>query len=181
MAPKNIDETVKKLLNGYAKWCSRILAKDAKALQKRKFLTSKDRLEAVQEYTSAKNAYEYLLQIAANPKKYLYTGQDLFRSKVVDYHKLLPILSARFDRGGKHLFVRLCEKIAYHVEYESRFNDNNGVWVYHGNSGMLDLNAEAIIKMNKTVALWNSNDFVAAIKDFAFPSAFAVDMYKKER
>ena len=179
MTAKNIDETIQKLLNGYAKWVAAVLAKQLKELQKKKFYTEKDRAEANQEYARAKHAYEYLLEIAADPKKYLYSGKDIIYADTVDYNKLLPILGWRFDKSGKHLLVRLSEKIAHHVKYGK--NDHEGNWVYYGNSLVFDLDAEEIIKMNKAVQLWNSNDFVAAIKDFAPASVYAVDAYKKER
>ncbi len=187
MATKNIDETIQKLLNGYAKWVATVLAKQLKELQKKKFYTEKDRAEANQEYARAKQAYEYLLEIAADPKKYLYSGKDLIYSDIVDYNKLLPILGMRFDKSQKHLLVRLGEKIAHHVKYGH--NDHEGNWVYYGPNrvGFLsyspsDLEAEWIINANKSVQLWNANDFVAAIKDFAPASVFAVDYkYNNER
>ncbi len=179
MAPKNIDETIKKLLNGYAQWCYSILQKDHKRITKAYFPTQEDRAKAVQEYTAAKTAYEFLLKIAKEPKKYLYSGKDLIYADGDLHNKLLPILGWRFDKSGKHLLVRLGEKIAHHVKYGK--NDHEGNWVYYGNSLVFDLEAEEIIKMNKVVQLWNSNDFVAAIKDFAPASVYAVDAYKKER
>ena len=178
MAPKNIDETIKKLLDGYAKWCDSVLLKDAKALQKKKFYTNEDRKNDNQEYSAARKAYEYLLEIAADPKKYLYTEKDIIYSDVVDYNKLLPVLGSRFDKSGKHLMVRLSEAIAQHVKYGQ--NDYNGVWVYYGEPNQ-DFEAQKIIKMNKAVQLWNANDIVAALKDFAPASVFAVDAYKKEK
>lgn len=179
MAPKNIDETIKKLLQGYAKWCYTILQKDHKRITKQYFPTQEDRAKAVQEYTAAKKAYEFLLEIAKEPKKYLYSGKDLIYEDGDLYNKLLPILNGRFDKSDKHLLVRLSEKIAYHVNYGK--NDHEGNWIYYGDSAIRDLEAEAIILMNKSVQLWNSNDFVAAFKDFAPASVFAVDAYKNER
>ena len=180
MAPKNIDETIQKLLNGYAKWVAAVLAKQLKELQKKKFYTEKDRAEANQEYARAKHAYEYLLEIVADPKKYLYTEKDIIYSDVVDYNKLRPILGWRFDMTKKgHLIVRLSEAIAHHVKYG--YNDHNGNWIYYGEPNQ-DFEAQNIIKMNKAVALWNANPFVAAIKDFAPASVFAVDYkYNNER
>lgn len=179
MAPKNIDETIQKLLKGYAKWCDTVLQKDTKALQKKKFYTEKDRTKANQECTRAKKAYEYLLEIAANPKKYLYTEKDIIYSDVVDYNKLSPILGYHFDRTKNGpVLVRLSEAIAHHVKYGQ--NDHNGVWVYYGEPNQ-DFEAQKIIKMNKVVQLWNANDFVAALKDFAPASIYAVDYYKKEK
>ena len=185
MAPKNIDETIKKLLNGYAKWCYTILQKEHKRLQKQYFPTKEDQAKAFQEYTRTKQAYEYLLEIAENPKKYLYSGKDLIYADTVDYNKLSPVLAVRFDKSkNKHLLVRLSEKIANHVKYGH--NDYEGNWVYYGPNRVglstypSDLEAEAIISMNKAVQLWNANDFVAAFKDFAPASAYAVDAYKKE-
>lgn len=179
MTAKNIDETIRKLLNGYAKWVATVLAKQLKELQKKKFYTEKDRAEANQEYARTKQAYEYLLEIAADPKKYLYTEKDIIYSDVVDYNKLMYVLGNRFDKSGKHLIVRLSEAIAHHVKYGN--NDHNGNWIYYGEPNQ-DFEAQNIIKMNKTVALWNSNDFIAAIKDFAPASVFAVDYkYNNER
>ena len=176
MAPKNIDETIQKLLNGYAKWCATVLEKKAKALQKQKFYTDEDRKNANQEYTKEKNAYEYLLQIAEDPKKYLYSGKDLIYSDIIDYNKLSPILDMPFDRSGNNLLVRLGEKIAHHVKHGE--NDADGVWVYYGNSLVFDLDAESIIKMNHEVDKWKSNAFVASIKQMLPSSVFAVDLYK---
>ena len=185
MAPKNIDETIKKLLQGYAQWCYTILQKEHKRLQKQYFPTKEDQAKAFQEYTRTKQAYEYLLEIAKEPKKYLYSGKDLIYSDTVDYNKLLPILNGYFDKSQKHLLVRLSEKIAQHVKYGK--NDHEGNWIYYGPQrvGFMsyspsDLEAEWIINANKSVQLWTANDFVAAIKGFAFPTAFAVDAYKKE-
>ena len=178
MTSKNIDETIKKLLNGYAQWCKTVLDKQLKEIQKKKFYTEKDRADANQEYTRAKQAYEYLLEIVADPKKYLYSGNDIIYSKTVDYNKLMPVLGNRFDKSQKHLLVRLSEAIAHHVKYGH--NDYNGNWVYYGEPNQ-DFEAQNIIKMNKAVALWNANAFVAAIKDFAPASVFAVDAYKNER
>ena len=174
MAPKNIDETIQKLLNGYAQWCKTVLEKKAKALQKQKFYTDEDRKNANQEYTRAKKAYEYLLEIAENPKKYLYSGKDIIYADTVDYNKLLPVLDGNFDKSYTHLMVRLSEAIANHINYGQ--NDHDGVWVYYGQPNQ-DFEAQSIIKMNKVVQLWNANNFVAAIKDFAPASAFAVDLY----
>ena len=179
MAPKNIDETIQKLLKAYAQWCKTVLDKQLKEIQKKKFYTEKDRADANQEYTRAKHAYEYLLKIVADPKKYLYSGKDLIYSDTVDYNKLMPVLGNRFDKSQKHLLVRLSEAIAHHVNYGK--NDHNNVWVYYGNSAMRDLEAEKILEMNKSAQLWNANGFVAAIKDFAPASVFAVDAYKNER
>ena len=179
MAPKNIDETIQKLLSGYAQWCYTVLQKDHKRLQKQYFPTQEDRTKAIQEYTEAKHAYEYLLKIVADPKKYLYSGKDIIYADTVDYNKLAPMLDNRFDKSQKHLLVRLSEAIAHHVNYGK--NDHNNVWVYYGNSAMRDLEAEKILEMNKSVQLWNANGFVAAIKDFAPASVFAVDVSKYER
>ncbi len=180
MAPKNIDETIQKLLNGYAQWCKTVLDKQLKEIQTKKFYTEEDRTNAVQEHTRAKQAYEYLLKIVKDPKKYLYTEKDVIYSDVIDYNKLAPMLDNRFDKSQKHLFVRLSEAIAHHVKYGR--NDHNGVWVYYGNAGMIDLEAEKILKMNKTVQLWNANNLVAAIKDIAPASVFAVDFeYNNKR
>ena len=179
MAPKNIDETIRKLLNAYAKRCNTVLHKDLKALHKRRFFAENDREEAFQEYTKEKNALLLLEKIAKNPKKYLYSGKDLVYADGDLYNKLSPILSARFDKSkDKHLLVRLSEKIAHHVNYGK--NDYQGVWVFYDEGGR-DLEAEAIINMNKSVQLWNSNDLVAAIKDFAPASAFAVDLHKRSK
>ena len=178
MAPKNIDETIQKLLNGYAKWCGSVLDKQLKGIQKKHFYTEKDRMDANQEYVRNKKAYEYLLQIVADPKKYLYTDKDIIYSDVVDYNKLLPVLGNHFDRSGNHLLYQLSQKIAHHVKYGN--DDYQGVWVYYSNSATRDLEAEAIINMNKAVQLWNANDFVAAIKDFLPASVFATDLYKKK-
>ena len=179
MAEKNIDETIKKLLNGYAQWCYTILQKEHKRLQKQYFPTKEDQAKAVQEYTRAKQAYEFLLKIAEKPQDYLYSGKDLIYADGDLYNKLFPILGMPFDKSQKHLLVRLSEAIAQHVNYGK--NDHNNVWVYYGNSAMRDLEAEKILKMNKSVQLWNANSFVAAIKDFAPASLFAVDKYKKEK
>ena len=179
MAPKNIDETIQKLLSGYAQWCYTILQKDHKRLQKQYFPTKEDRTKAIQEYTEAKHAYEYLLKIVADPKKYLYSGKDLIYSDTVDYNKLMPVLGNRFDKSQKHLLVRLSEAIAHHVNYGK--NDHNGVWVYYGNSLVFDLDAESIIKMNREVDTWKSNAFVAALKQMLPSSVFAVDLHKNER
>lgn len=184
MAPKNIDETIKKLLEGYAKWCYTILQKDHKRITKQYFPTPEDRAKAVQEYTAAKTAYEFLLEIAKEPKKYLYSGEDLINTGL--YDKLSPILGERFDKSkDMRLLVALSEKIEHHVKYGH--NDHEGNWIYYGPDrvGFLsyqssDLEAEAIIDMNKVVQLWNANDFVAALKDFAPASVYAVDAYKKE-
>ena len=179
MTAKNIDETIQKLLNGYAKWVATVLAKQLKELQKKKFYTEKDRAEANQEYVRTKQAYEYLLEIAADPKKYLYTEKDIIYSDVVDYNKLMPVLGNLFDKSGKHVIVLLSEAIAHHVKYGN--NDYNGNWIYYGEPNQ-DFEAQNIIKMNKVVALWNSNDFVAAIKDLVPASVFAVDYkYNNER
>lgn len=181
MAPKNIDETIKKILCDYAKHCKEVLDKQTKELQKRKFFADEDRKNAIQEQTKAKHAYEFLLEIAEEPKKYLYSGKDLIYANRDLYDKLLPIMTMRFDPSGKHLLVRLSEKIAHHVQFESRY-DSNGVWVYYGNSAVCDTNAESIIKMSKVVELWNDNSVKAAVKDLFVPtSMFAVDLYKKER
>ena len=180
MAAKNIDKTIKKLLNGYAQWCYTILQKEHKRLQKQYFPTKEDQAKAVQEYTRAKQAYEFLLKIAEKPQDYLYSGKDLIYADGDLYNKLSPILGMPFDKSQKHLLVRLSEAIAHHVNYESHHNEN-GNWIYYSDSAMRDLEAEKILKMNKAVQLWNANGFVAAIKDFAPASMFAVDKYKKEK
>ena len=183
MAPKNIDETVKKLLNGYAKWCATVLNKESAKIQKQKFYDDKDRWDAVQKHTRQKHAYEFLLKIAAEPKKYLYSGKDIIyacsESGESLYNQLSPILCYPFDRGYGHLIVRLSEAIANHVNYGH--DDFNGVWVYYDKSAVRDLEAEKIAKMNKTVQLWNANSFVSAIKDFAPASVFAVDYWQKNK
>lgn len=183
MAPKNIDETIKKLLEDYAKWCATILGKQAKEIQNRYFHVADDRTEANQEYTKAKNSLAFLEKIAKDPKKYLYSGNDLIYSKLSDgqsiYDKLEPLMGMPFDRTGKFLLVRLGEQIAYHVNYGS---DYNNVWVYYGKSGMSDSAAESIIMMSKTVELWNNNAFKAALKDIFLPmSAFAIDFSNKSK
>jgi hypothetical protein len=179
MAPKNIDETIKKLLTGYAQWCYTVLQKEHKRLQKQYFPTQKDRSDAIQEHTKAKHAYEFLLKIAQEPKKYLYSGKDLVYADGDLYNKLDPILDMPYDKTGNNLLVRLGEKIAHHVKHGK--DNNDGVWLYYGNSLVFDLDAEEIIKINKVVQLWNANNFIAAIKDFAPASVFAVDAYKNER
>lgn len=177
MSPKNIDETIKKLLQAYAKWCDNIIDKEAQDIQKRKFFTEEDRTLASQKNTRARRANKLLKQIAKNPKQYLYSGKDLIYASDDLYNKLSPILDIPFDKNGKHLLVRLSEKIAYHVKHGK--NTPDGVWVYYGNSGSVDLEAEAILKMNKAVQLWNANNLVAAFKDFVPASVYAVDLYKK--
>ena len=179
MAAKNIDETVQKLLYGYVEWCYGILDKKLKTIQKKKYFTPEDRVKEAQEYTRERNAYEYLLEIAKDPKKYLYSGKDIIYSDLIDYNKLEPVLDMPYDRSGKHLLQRLSEAIAHHVNHGK--NDNNGVWVYYGNSLVFDLDAESIIKMNREVDTWKSNAFVAAIKQMLPSSMFAVDLHKNER
>lgn len=180
MAIKNMDETIQKLLKAYAKWCYSILQKDQKRLQTQYFATKEDQAKAIQEHTRAKHAYEFLLKIAENPKQYLYSGKDLIYADGDLYNKLEPILAMRFDKSQQHLLVRLSEKIAHHVNYGH--NNHEGVWAYDSNSGMRDLEAESILKMNKSVQLWNANALVAPVIDlFSVPSMFAVDMYKKEK
>ena len=178
MAPKNIDETIKKLLNGYAKWCYTILRADRKRIQKQYFADKGDLKNAFQEYVAAKKAYKFLLEIAKEPKKYLYSGKDLIYAPGDLFRKLEPILAVRFDKSQKHLLVRLSEQIAKHVQYGK--NNNDGVWVYYDGDGR-DFEAEAIINMNKSVQLWNSNDLVAEFKDMAPAGWFAVDLYSKKR
>ena len=129
MTSKNIDETIQKLLKAYAQWCKTVLDKQLKEIQKKKFYTEKDRTDANQEYTRAKQAYEYLLEIVADPKKYLYSGKDIIYADTVDYNKLLPILDGRFDKSQKHLLVRLSEAIAHHVNYGK--NDHNNVFLIY--------------------------------------------------
>ncbi len=176
MSPKNIDETIQKLLNAYAQWCEVILNKKVKDIQKGRFVIEKDRTKANQEFTLAKNANKFLKEIAKNPKKYLYSGEDLIYAKGNLYNKLSPILNMPFDKSGNNLLVRLSEKIAYHVRYGR--NDSDGVWVYSGNNIFADFEAESILKMNKAVQLWNANALVAAFKDFAPASVYAVDLWK---
>ncbi len=176
MSPKNIDETIQKLLNAYAQWCEVIINKKAKEIQKARFVMQQDRTKAVQEHTQDKRANELLKKIAKNPKEYLYSGEDLIYAPGDLYNKLSPILSMPFDKTGNNLLIRLSEAIAYHVKFGR--NDNNGVWVYYGNSGDYDLEAKSILEMNKVVQLWNANALVATFKDFAPASVYAVDLYK---
>ena len=145
-----------------------------------------DWTKAVQEYTKTRNAYKLLVEIAKEPKKYLYSGKDLIYADLDLYNNLLPIMDMRFDRSDKHLLVELSKKIAHHVRYGK--NDNNGVWVYYGPNRVglstysSDSEAESIIKMSKIVELWNDDPMKASLKDLFVPiSMFAVDLYKKER
>lgn len=182
MAPKNIDETIKKLLDGYAKWCATVLNKEYKKIKQNKFKSEIERKETIENYTKSRHAYDFFLKIAAEPKKYLYSGKDILYTCLGNgeslYNHLSPILHHPFDRSNGHLIVRLSEAIAHHVNYGH--NDFNGVWAYYDKSAVCDLEAEKIAKLNKTVQLWNANSFIAAIKDFAPTSVFAVNLYKKE-
>ena len=179
MTPKNIDETVQKLLQGYAKRCYKILQKDNDTLQKQHFVNKAEQKKAFDEYAETKKAYDFLVKVAEEPKKYLYSGKDLIYASGNLYLKLSPLMERRFDKSGNHLLVRLGECIARHVTYGK--NNQDGVWVYYGGEWGRDSDAETIISMNKTVQLWNSNDFVAAMKDFAPASLFAVDFSKKAK
>lgn len=183
MAPKNIDETIKRLLNGYAKWCATVLDREYKKIKQNKFKSEAEQKETVENYKKSKQAYELFLKIAAEPKKYLYSGKDILYTCLENgdslYNQLSPILCYPFDRAYGHLIVRLSEEIAYHVKHG--YNDFNGVWAYYDKSAVRDLEAEKIAQMNKTVQLWNANAFVAAIKDFAPASVFAADLWKKDR
>lgn len=181
MTAKNIDKTIQKLLYGYAQWCYTILQKEHKRLQKQYFPTKEDQAKAVQEYTRAKQAYEFLLKIAEKPQDYLYSGANLIYADGDLYNKLSPILGMPFDKSQQHLLFRLSEAIAYHVNHELHYNEN-GNWIYYGNSATRDLEAEKILKMNKAVQLWNANALIAPVIDlFSVPSMFAVDKYKKEK
>lgn len=181
MTAKNIDKTIQKLLYGYAQWCYTILQKEHKRLQKQYFPTKEDQAKAVQEYTRAKQAYEFLLKIAKEPDKYLYSGKDLIYADDDLYNKLDPILVMPYDKNQNNLLVNLSKAIAHHVNYESHYNEN-GNWIYYGNSATRDLEAEKILKMNKAVQLWNANALIAPVIDLFFvPSMFAVDKHKKEK
>lgn len=173
MALKDMDETIKKLLNGYAKWCYTILQADRKRIQKQYFANKADLKNAFQEYVATKKAYKFLLEIAKEPKKYLYSGKDLIYADGDLFHKLEPILAVRFDKSQKHLLVRLSEQIAEHVKYGR--DDCEGNWIYYEDSN--DFAAEAIIEMNKAVQLWNLNNFIAAFKGIAPAYIYAADAY----
>ena len=178
-----MDKTIQKLLRNYAERCEKILDKETKSLQKRKFYDEKDRAEALQEHTKEKQALNFLMEIVKDPKKYLYRGNNILCTRLNNgksiYEMLLPLMTQKFDRSKNgNLLVRLSENIVRHVKYGH--NDYNGVWMYYGphrvglSTYSSDLEAEKILQMNKVVSLWNSNDFVAAFKDFAPATVFAI-------
>ena len=183
MAPKNIDETIKKLLNGYAKHCAVVLAACELDIQKRKYSSDAARKQDEAELARAKQAYAFLQEIVADPKKYLYSGKDIIYTVLPDgktvYDKLAPILTYRFDCSGQYILNRLSEKIAHHVKYGQ--NNVNGMWVYYDDAVVPDVSAMAILEMNKFIDLLNSNDLVAAFKGLLPASMFAVDAYSKSR
>ncbi len=165
MATIDMDKTIVKLLNGYLKYCENMLAREKKQIHE------------LGQYERDKEAVEFLRVVAKDPKKYLYTGNDIFYTRLTNgksiYDMLMPLCGNRFDRSRSgSLLGRLSKNIVHHVKYGH--NDYNGVWVYYSNSGYRDSEAEEIIRMNKVIALWNSNDFVAGFKDFAPATVFAV-------
>lgn len=178
MAPKNIDETIKKLLAAYAKWVQTVLTEKSEKLQKQKFDSLERRSKAERELASEKDALVFFLKIAAEPKKYLYSGKNIIYAGLETgkslFDQLSPILCRPFDRSQKHLIVRLSEVIAHHAMYHKP----DDVWVYYDHD--YDSDAEDIMQMNKTVQLWNANELVAMFQNLKLPSAFAVNLREQE-
>lgn len=179
MAPKNIDKTIKKLLDAYAKWVHTVLVEKSKELQKQKFDSPEQRSKAEQDLEREREAYEFFLKIAAEPKQYLYSGDNIIYAGLKEgkslHDQLSPILCRPFDRSQGHLICRLSEVIAHHAKYNNNPDDD---WVYYDHN--YDSDAEAIMKMNKTVQLWNANEFVAMFQNLKLPSAFAVNLREKK-
>lgn len=183
MTPKNIDETIKKLLYAYAKHCATVLAQDEKNIKKRKYENEEYRKQDEMSLAKAKQAYNFLLKIAQNPKNYLYSGKDIYRTNLPDgtflWERLLPIMGLRFDPSNDYLLLRLSEQIAQHVKCTP--NKPDEIWEYCEEFDDVDISAELIINMNKKVQLWNSNNFSAVFKGLLPASVFAVDWSHKER
>lgn len=178
MAPKNIDETIKKLLDAYAKWVQTVLIEKSEKLQKQKFDSLEQRSKAERELAREKDAYVFFLKIAAEPKKYLYSDKNIIYACSENgkslFNQLSPILCHPFDRSQKHLICRLSDVIVHHAMY----NKPDDVWVYYDHD--YDSDAEEIMQMNKTVQLWNANELVAMFRNLKLPSAFAVNLREKE-
>lgn len=180
MKVKDVDATIKKLLHSYAKHCRSILDNDLKRIQRNKYKTQKEFQDAKNDYYEANKAYEFLLKIANEPKKYLYTGEDIIYAKCMDgetlYTKLSPILGNRFDRSlSGSVMCRVSECIKHHVLYGE--NDHNGNWICYNTNN--DLDAKEIFKYNQKIQLWHGFDIVNTFKGM-FPSSwFATDAYKQ--
>ena len=167
MTPKNIDKTIQKLLHGYAQHCGFTLDKDESFFSKRRFLNKSYNRIDEELHEGAKKAFVLLLDIADNPKKYLYSGRTLIYTLLPDgtrlYDNLLPIMGHHFDPSNKFLLLRLSEEIAKHINRGEKNTDKD--WIYYGNDTFAgDLEAEAILKMNRSVELWNTNGLIAPFK-----------------
>ena len=182
MAPINVDETIQKLLYNYVKWAETVHKQEVKKVQNQKFFDRQDETRAAQRCSEQKNAIKFLKEIAKNPKKYLYSGKDIKNTYLEDKktieEKLHPILLPPFDNTElfeEKVLMVLGKLIAFHVKEEQDLNDQNGVWVDDANS----MTSYSVIRLNKSVQLWNGNALTSVLGRLVPASRFAIEIKGK--
>ena len=165
----DMDATIKSFLDAYAKNCADVLQKHKEKLNKNKFSNDKDRNDAIQEIQEAENAYNFLLQIVKEPKKYLYSGKDIIDADGDIYNKLAPILSGDYAVVGNPL-VEISKCIANHV---NRGSNERGVWIYRQGVSDLDYDAEEVLKLNRALKIRMGTKLVKFLNSWRGPLSFA--------
>ncbi len=174
----NMDKTVEQLLYKYAEHCKRVLENEKTRIDKTKCYTEQDVLSAFLEYNKAKVSYEFLLIIAQNPKKYLYTKNDIFYTDLDNGRTVYQMLeSLTFPKycGDKNVLIALSNELIK-IASDPRRNEK---WVYV--PGCFDREAEAVLELNKYVSLMDENVFIKTVKGLVGKSHFAISMYGKQK
>lgn len=150
----DIDNVIQNLLYDYAKWCRYILDKDAEKIKRGQIRDSWE----IDMHNSAESAYSVLLEIAKNPKDYLYSGKNLVYAPNNLHAQIEPLFGNKFDRSSDHFFYRVCEKIADHVNNPFK---NGEKWHFYDNKSVMDdVGAADILKYARMVKYWNAKNNV---------------------
>lgn len=179
METVDIDKTIQNLLQKYSVHIGDLLSMYNRNVEKAKRKGIKPTYNTYYNYHLVNDSYKYLLQVVAEPKKFLYneTGVSGKKQNTPSHadvlKKLEPVLNLN-GGCGMRLLRRLCETISHHMKYTQKDN-----WFYYG-PHTFDEDAEMVLKLNKTVHLLDKSDFVRFFKDMLPTHRFAVPAYAEK-
>lgn len=179
MAYINIDKTVENILEKYVSHCQKVLADERRRIESKKYSDLRDRTFDLDMLERARQSLKFLYVVVSDPKKYLYTNNDVINTRLTNgktvYEMLDGIVGTNIYDPNR-VFVRLSEALAF----RARSGKKDEVWGYI-TDGVIDSEADKILKINKYMSLIDANDFVKTFKGLMPEQFFAVSMYDKKQ
>ncbi len=155
--------------------CERVLKMESMCIKASRYTSRQVFLYDVYEHNQAMISYNFLLRIIKEPKKYLYT-KDNIDNTIVHNGKtvgelLRGVMGKKFDNG-----TNLLHELSDALTHVSKHIENN-VWIYDTNNR--DIWADKILKINKIVSLLDEDEFVKIFKKIIHDYSFAIQMPKR--